>query len=47
VEDLRDQLKYGYSKEVLSVNVLLDKSLDQMMGLNNDIEMNQSTRYMQ
>ena len=27
-EQVRDQLKYGYSKDVMSLNLLLDKTMD-------------------
>jgi hypothetical protein len=44
-EHLRDELKFSYSKDVLSLNMLLDKSLDQLILLNNGIEVNASRRY--
>jgi hypothetical protein len=44
-EKLRDQLKYSYSKDVLSLNMLMDRSLDQLIALNSGIEMNASRRY--
>lgn len=44
-DQLREQLKFSYSKDVLSLNMLLDKSLDQLISLNNGIEVNASRRY--
>ncbi|CDW82395.1 UNKNOWN [Stylonychia lemnae] len=40
-EKLRETLKYGYSKDVLSINMLLDQSLVQMNEMNDQIEANQ------
>ena len=44
-EILRDQLKYGYSKDVLSLNLLLDKNLDSLVKLNNGIDSAASRRF--
>ena len=42
---LRDELKHGYSKDVLSLNVLLDKNLDSLVKLNNGIDSAASRRF--
>ena len=31
---IKDKLKYGYSKKVMSVNLLLDKNIDQLVDMN-------------
>lgn len=43
--ELREGLKCGYTSEVVSLNSLLDKSLDGMISLTNGLEMNASKRY--
>lgn len=35
---MRDDVKFGYSKDVLSVNRLIDKGLDQIISMNNTID---------
>lgn len=44
-ELLRDSLKYGYSKDVMSVNLLLDQSLESFVKLNNGIDIGASHRF--
>jgi hypothetical protein len=37
-------VKYGYSKDVLSLNTLIDKNLDQQVELNSKLESNMVKR---
>ncbi len=46
-EKMRNDLKYGYSKEVLSLNILLDQNLDQFVSLNNQLDVSGAKRYEQ
>ena len=43
-DKLRDLLKYSYSKDVLSINGLLDFHLDQQISLNTTIEATTSSK---
>lgn len=38
VEELREEVKFGYSKDVMSINRLLDKGLEQLISMNNGVD---------
>ena len=42
---LRDKVKFGYSKDVLSLNQLLDADLDTLVSLSATLESTTSKRY--
>ena len=44
-DTLRDKVKFGYSKDVLSLNQLLDADLDKLVSLSTTLESTTSKRY--